>query len=283
MSGWAARRFWTTATAVPTDGGFAVHLDARPVRTPLKAPLILPTLALAEAVAAEWQAQAGKVKPDTMPVTRTANSAIDKVAPQHDAVAAMLAAYGESDLLCYRATGPEGLIQRQSEAWDPLLAWAADRLSAPLVVTTGVMHVTQPPDSLAALSRLVHQLDPFRLAAAQGVGRAIQQVAQIALLGRHIDAAAHLGIAQPQVQRPKADVLLYAGAEKLVIRVLENDANAPAQVEQPAASIVDGLAVEADDARVRPQDAVAVEKEARLTRAVVSQDDDALPARERQR
>lgn len=165
MSGWAARRFWTTATAIPVDGGFAVHLDARPVRTPLKAPLILPTLALAEAVAAEWQAQDGKVKPDTMPVTRTANSAIDKVAPQHAAVADMLAAYGESELLCYRATGPEGLIQRQSEAWDPLLAWAADSLSAPLVVTTGVMHVTQPPDSLAALSRLVHQLDPFRLAA----------------------------------------------------------------------------------------------------------------------
>jgi hypothetical protein len=108
MSGWAARRFWTTATAVPVDGGVAVHLDARPVRTPLKAPLILPTLALAEAVASEWQAQDGKVKPDTMPVTRTANSAIDKVAPQHAAVADMLAAYGESDLLCYRANSGRG-------------------------------------------------------------------------------------------------------------------------------------------------------------------------------
>lgn len=165
MSAWTARRFWTTASAVPADSGFAVHLDSRPVRTPLKAPLILPTLALAEAVAAEWQAQEGKVKPDTMPVTRTANSALDKVAPQHAAVADMLAAYGESDLLCYRAEGPEGLIQRQALAWDPLLDWAATTLSAPLLVTTGVMHVTQPPESLATLSRLVHQLDPFRLAA----------------------------------------------------------------------------------------------------------------------
>lgn len=165
MSAWTARRFWTTASAVPAMGGFAVQLDAKPVRTPLKAPLVLPTLALAEAVAAEWQAQEGKVKPDTMPVTRTANSAIDKVAPQHGAVADMLAAYGTSDLLCYRAEGPEGLIQRQTEGWDPLLTWAADTLSARLLVTTGVIHIAQPTESLVVLSRLVHQLDPFRLAA----------------------------------------------------------------------------------------------------------------------
>ncbi len=165
MSSWAARRFWTTASAVPVEGGFAVHLDARPVRTPLKAPLVLPTFPLAEAVAAEWQAQEGKVKPETMPVTRTANSAIDKVAPQHSDVADMLAAYGGSDLLCYRATGPAGLIQVQAEGWDPLLTWAADTLSAPLQVTIGIVPVSQPAESLAALSRLVHQLDSFRLAA----------------------------------------------------------------------------------------------------------------------
>lgn len=165
MSSWTARRFWTTASAVPVEVGFAVHLDARPVRTPLKAPLVLPTFPLAEAVAAEWQAQEGKVKPETMPVTRTANSAIDKVAPQHSDVADMLAAYGGSDLLCYRATGPAGLIQVQAEGWDPLLTWAADTLSAPLQVTIGIVPVSQPAESLAALSRLVHQLDSFRLAA----------------------------------------------------------------------------------------------------------------------
>ena len=82
MSVWSARGFWKTETVVPAEGGFTVQLDARPVRTPLKAPLILPTLALAEAVAAEWQAQAAKVDPEAMPFTRTANSAIDKVAPQ---------------------------------------------------------------------------------------------------------------------------------------------------------------------------------------------------------
>lgn len=165
MSAWTTRRFWTTASAVPVPGGFAVHLDTRPVRTPLKAPLILPSLALAEDIAAEWQAQDGKVRPETMPVTRTANSAIDKVAPQHAEVADMLAAYGASDLLCYRALDPPELTRRQAKAWDPHLSWAATDLSAPLHVTRGVMPVAQPPASLAALSRLVHALDPFRLAA----------------------------------------------------------------------------------------------------------------------
>lgn len=165
MSVWSARRFWTTATAVPVPGGFAVQLDARPVRTPLKAPLVLPTQALAEAVAAEWQAQAGKVDPETMPFTRTANSAIDKVAPQQDAVAAMLTSYGGSDLLCYRAEGPEDLVARQAEAWDPILDWAAQRLGARLVVTTGVMPVDQPGESLAGLYQCVCGLDPFKLSA----------------------------------------------------------------------------------------------------------------------
>ncbi|CAN1542633.1 COG5387 Chaperone required for the assembly of the mitochondrial F1-ATPase [Paracoccaceae bacterium] len=165
MSTWTARRFWTETSAVPVDGGFTVHLDARPVRTPLKAPLVVPTFALAQAIAAEWQAQGAKVNPETMPFTRTANSAIDKVAPQHAAVAAMLAEYGGSDLLCYRAEGPEDLIGRQAAAWDPVLQWAKDMLDAPLVVTPGVMHVDQPTASLAKLRQAVDAQDPFRLSA----------------------------------------------------------------------------------------------------------------------
>ncbi len=165
MSTWAARRFWTTASAVPVDGGFAVHLDARPVRTPLKAPLVLPTQALAEVVAAEWQAQAGKVDPTTMPFTRTANSAIDTVTRQFDAVARMLSEYGGSDLLCYRAEGPDELIALQSQGWDPLLEWAATALGAPLRMTTGVVHVAQPEASLETLHQQVAGLNAFRLAA----------------------------------------------------------------------------------------------------------------------
>ena len=165
MSVWAARRFWTTASVVPAPGGFTVQLDARPVRTPLKAPLILPTLALAEAIAAEWQEQDGKIDPETMPFTRTANSALDKVAPQFEAVAEMLAAYGESDLLCYRAEGPDDLVARQAEAWDPLLVWAAEELYAPLAVTNGVMPVEQSPGSIDRLAGLVRDQSAFQLAA----------------------------------------------------------------------------------------------------------------------
>lgn len=165
MSVWTARRFWSTASAVPVEGGFTVHLDGRPVRTPLKAPLVLPTLGLAEAVAAEWQAQDGKVRPETMPFTRTANSAIDKVAAQQDEVVAMLAAYGDSDLLCYRAEGPADLVARQAAGWDPLLDWAAQALDAPLVATAGVIHIAQPGESLEALATQVSALSPFELSA----------------------------------------------------------------------------------------------------------------------
>jgi chaperone required for assembly of F1-ATPase len=165
MSAWSARRFWTDATVRAEGEGFAVLLDARPVRTPLKSLLILPTERLAQAVATEWQAQTGLVNPATMPFTRTANSAIDTVLPQHEAVVGMLAAYGGSDLLCYRATGPADLVARQAESWDPLLDWSATALGAPLRTTAGVMHVDQPPASLAALSKAVRALSAFQLAA----------------------------------------------------------------------------------------------------------------------
>lgn len=165
MTGWTAKRFWTQATAEPCQGGYTVRLDGRPVKTPAKAPMIMPTLALAEAVAAEWQAQEGVVKPETMPCTRSVNSAIDKVAPQFDEVADLIAAYGASDLLCYRATEPAALIARQAEAWDPMLDWAARTLEAPLVATAGVMHIGQPAESLDRLAAQVRALSAFELAA----------------------------------------------------------------------------------------------------------------------
>lgn len=165
MSAWSARRFWTDVTVRAEGEGFAVLLDTRPVRTPLKAQLILPTEALACEVAAEWRAQTGTVNSATMPFTRTANSAIDTVVPQHGAVADMLAAYGGTDLLCYRATDPADLAARQATGWDQLLDWAAKALDAPLQTTAGVMHVGQPADSLAALSKAVHGLSAFQLAA----------------------------------------------------------------------------------------------------------------------
>jgi chaperone required for assembly of F1-ATPase len=165
MSAWAAKRFWTDVTVVPDGAGFGLRLDARAVRTPLKAALVMPTAAMAAAAAEEWRAQVGVVDPGTMPVTRAANSAIDKVAPQFDAVVDLIAAYGGTDLLCYRAEWPPALVARQAAAWDVLLGWAADVLGAPLVVTKGVMHVAQPAGSLAALRAKVAAMTPFQVTA----------------------------------------------------------------------------------------------------------------------
>jgi chaperone required for assembly of F1-ATPase len=165
MSTWAAKRFWKEATAVETEGGWTVQLDGRGVRTPAKAPLEVPTRAMAQAIAAEWDAQEGKVDPTSMPVTRSANAAIDKVAHQFDEVAQMLAAYGDSDLLCYRATGPQALIDRQAERWDPLLDWAAGHLGARLTPVSGVIHAPQDASALANLAKRVAAFTPFELAA----------------------------------------------------------------------------------------------------------------------
>lgn len=165
MTGWAAKRFWKAASAEMTPAGWEVRLDGRPVRTPAKAPLTLPTEALARAVAAEWEAQGEVIDPTAMPLTRAANAAIDKVGPQRADVVAMLAAYGETDLLCHRAEAPEELVRRQAEAWDPLLSWAAETLAALLKVTRGVTPVAQPPESLARLRAEVDALDPFALTA----------------------------------------------------------------------------------------------------------------------
>jgi chaperone required for assembly of F1-ATPase len=164
MAGWKAKRFWKEATAVVCDGGFTVHLDDRPVRTPLKTGLVVPTLAMAQAIAAEWDAQTGLIKPQTMPVTRSANSAIDKIVPQFDEVATLLAAYGASDLICYRAEAPQALVTRQAQAWDPIIAWAAEALHAPLATTAGIVHIEQPIASLDELQSRVFALDAFRLA-----------------------------------------------------------------------------------------------------------------------
>ena len=165
MAEWAAKRFWKEAGVTEAPEGYAVHLDGRTVKTPAKAPLTLPSAALAEAVAEEWRAQGEKIDPLTMPFTRSANSALDRVAPQHEAVAEIVAAYGEDDLICYRAESPARLVAAQAEAWDPLMDWARDVLSAPLIATAGVMHVPQPATSVETLRARVHAQDAFALTA----------------------------------------------------------------------------------------------------------------------
>lgn len=164
MSAWKQKRFWTNVTVVQDDAGFAVELDDRRVKTPAKAPFVVPTRGLADAVAAEWEAQEGQVDPTVMPFTRSANAAIDKVRHQHAEVADMMAAYGDSDLLCYRATDPEELVKRQADQWNPALNWAAEVLYTPLAVHTGVIHKAQSPEILGRFSDRIHAMSEFQLA-----------------------------------------------------------------------------------------------------------------------
>jgi chaperone required for assembly of F1-ATPase len=165
MSEWKAKRFWKAAHVVASGDGFEVALDGRHIKTPAKQPLVVPTQVMAEAIAVEWDAQENIINPNTMPVTKTANAAIDKVMVQHAEVAEMLAAYGDSDLLCYRADAPEALVERQAAIWDPMLEWAHGTLGARLLTRTGVMHRPQTPEALARLRARTHALNAFELAA----------------------------------------------------------------------------------------------------------------------
>lgn len=165
MSDWAVKRFWTDVAVVSDGAGFAVELDGRRVKTPAKATLWLPVQPLAEAVAQEWRAVETSIDPTAMPFTQSANSAIDKVAVQFEAVADMLAAYGASDLLCYRADSPAGLTQRQAEGWDPLLDWADETYGARLVPTAGIMPVDQSQAAVTALAAPLYQATAFELTA----------------------------------------------------------------------------------------------------------------------
>jgi chaperone required for assembly of F1-ATPase len=163
MAEWAPKRFWTTATAVARDGGHGIVLDGRMVRTPDRRELLVPTLALTSAIVDEWNAQGEVLAPSSMPMTRMANTAIDRVADRHAEVAAYVAGYGATDLLCYRAEGPGQLAARQAAAWDPLLDWAAETFGARLVPTEGVMPIAQQPAALERLQGAVADFDAFGL------------------------------------------------------------------------------------------------------------------------
>jgi chaperone required for assembly of F1-ATPase len=158
------KRFYKQAAVSPEACGVAILLDGRPVRTPARALLRVPTEELAEAIAAEWDAQGDKIEPHLMPLTGLANAAIDRVAPDPAAFASKLAEYGESDLLCYRAEGPQSLVERQDRVWDPLLGWARTRFSIEIETTAGVMHRRQPPETVEQLGRAVAARGPFQLA-----------------------------------------------------------------------------------------------------------------------
>ena len=159
------KRFYSQAhVGEAADGGFPLLLDGKPVKTPARRPLAAPTAALAEKIAEEWNAQAALIDPAGMPLTRLANAVIDAVADMPDAVAEEVTKYLGSDLLCYRAAAPEGLVASQTRAWDPVLAWARAAIGARFVLAQGVVHVAQPAEAIAAMGAKI-PADPWRLGA----------------------------------------------------------------------------------------------------------------------
>lgn len=191
------RRFWDVARAERGDGGYTIRLDGRVMRMPAGGTLALAGAALAQAIAAEWQAaggvKGGEMSFDDVPLTRLAGTAQERIAPDPAPTVDALTRYAESDLLCYRAESPKALVQRQSKAWQTWLDWAALTFDAPLRVGHGIAYVPQPPDSLAALRRALAAQDAATLA---GLGVIVPLTGSLVLglavaAGRLSAAAAH--------------------------------------------------------------------------------------------
>ena len=163
------KRFYKDAVVGAHEAGYAVFLDGRVAKTPARRPLLVGEVKVAEALAAEWDAQQGEINPAAMPLTRIVNAALDRVANESDAVRGEIVKYAGSDLVCYRAEGPATLTAAQEEAWAPILAWARQRLGARFVLAEGVIHVAQNRETLAAVDEALRALDPLKLAAVSTV------------------------------------------------------------------------------------------------------------------
>jgi len=185
------KRFWKEVAVVADDGGWGIALDGRPVRTPQRAPLAVASIALAEAVAAEWRDVSETIDPAAMPMTGLTNAAIDLATPDLMAFAAPVAAYAESDLFCYRDARDAALQAEQAAAWNPLLAWAEARYGIEFTLTQGVLPVDQPDATIMALQDAVLAQDAWRITALTPlvtIGGSL--VAGLALLENALDADA---------------------------------------------------------------------------------------------
>jgi len=158
------KRFWKEVSVEKEGDGWGIRLDDRPVRTPARSPLIVPTQDLADAIVEEWRAVGEDIDPRAMPLTGLANAATDRVAPERQAFAGGLARYAEADLACYRSDWPPELVSRQAASWDPLLAWARRRYDVDFSTTSGLLHVPQAQATIEQLSQAVASLDAFHLA-----------------------------------------------------------------------------------------------------------------------
>ncbi len=159
------KRFYREARAVAAEDGFGLALDGRTARTPARQPLVVASQALAEAIAAEWQGQGERIDPTSMPLTRIVNVAIDRVSSDMTAVRADIVKHAGSDLICYRAEAPAELVERQNALWEPLVAWAAERLGARLRLAEGIIHVAQDDAALSAIARALEAHEALQLAA----------------------------------------------------------------------------------------------------------------------
>ena len=159
------KRSYDRVAVMAANGGHGVALDDKPLRTPAKAPVVVPSRALAEAIAEEWRRQGEKLKLEALPLTRLASTAIDLVTPRRPEVVAEVVRYAGTDLVCYRAGHPPELAARQHEAWQPLIDWASLRYDAPLEVTAGIVPITQAPSTLRAFAAAVAAHAPLELAA----------------------------------------------------------------------------------------------------------------------
>jgi len=183
------KRFYREATVARGDDGHAVLLDERPLRTPAKQRLTTPSRGLAEAIAAEWQAQTDEIRPHAMPLTRLASTAVDRMPAQRAAAIDEVAGYADTELLCYRAAEPLELVRRQQRVWQPLLDWTADAYGVRLNVTIGLLPMAQPPAAVARLRERVERLDDWSLVGVHAATTALGSVVLgLALLEARIDA-----------------------------------------------------------------------------------------------
>jgi len=183
------KRFYKKAETVPTPGGHSVALDGRLVKTPGNRDMVVPTSALAAAIAEEWDAQQGEIRRETMPLTRLAGAAIDRNTTEREAIVRQVAHYAGTDLVSYRASHPPALAARQQAVWQPLIDWAAERYGAPLMVTNGVIPASQPAASLDAFAAAVAAHDDYALTALHAATAACGSlVIALALLEGRVEA-----------------------------------------------------------------------------------------------
>lgn len=191
------KRFYQSAAPAEAEGGFAIQLDGRPVKTPAAKTLVVPTRALAEAVAAEWEAQGETVVPSSMPLMQLAATALDRIGPERETILDQLMKYAGTDLLCYRADFPPDLVARQTAVWQPLLDWAASELGAAMVATCGVIAVDQPAPALDALRRRLDSYDTWMLTVVQAAAAAAGSlVLAVALAEGRLSGAETFAISQ---------------------------------------------------------------------------------------